>query len=314
MPSNGFQSVVYPQRALGVPGEMFFAGPNRTRSVILNSASAAYNVIGATALFITASAVDTLPNAPETAAAGGSGVFAGILASPKTYASFGSTTGGPLGPTLTLPNGWNAEACFMNEIVVTLNNQPNVGDLVTYGTTTGALSSMPATASFTGAMSTTTLTVSAITSGQLGIGSLVTGAGVLPGTYITALGTGLGGTGTYTINNSQTVSSEAMTANSIPRTAASVTGSIATTTLTVSAVGSGELAVGDPITGTGVLPGTIITAYGSGVGGTGTYTVNQSQTVSSTTITTEAQAIVPNAVVDRYSLSSPGLAVIKLTN
>ena len=94
MPSNGFQSVVYPQRALGVPGEIFFAGPNRTRSVILNSASAAYNVIGATALFVTASAVGTLPNQPETAAAGGTGVFAGILAAPKTYASYGSSTGG----------------------------------------------------------------------------------------------------------------------------------------------------------------------------------------------------------------------------
>lgn len=66
---------------------------------------------------------------------------------------------------------------------------------------------------------------------------------------------------------------------------ASVTGAIAGTTLTVSAVGSGTLAVGDTITGTGVLPDTTITALGTGTGGTGTYTVSQSQTVSSTTIT-----------------------------
>lgn len=65
---------------------------------------------------------------------------------------------------------------------------------------------------------------------------------------------------------------------------ASVTGSIATTVLTVTAVGSGTLAVGQQISGTGVAAGTTITALGSGTGGTGTYTVSASQTVSSTTI------------------------------
>jgi hypothetical protein len=66
---------------------------------------------------------------------------------------------------------------------------------------------------------------------------------------------------------------------------ATVTGSISGTTLTVSAVSSGTLAVGDFINGTGVTGGTYITALGTGSGGTGTYTVNQSQTVASTTIT-----------------------------
>lgn len=65
-----------------------------------------------------------------------------------------------------------------------------------------------------------------------------------------------------------------------------VTGSIATTVLTVSAVTSGTLAVGQIVTGTGVTVGTYISALGTGTGGTGTYTVNTSQTVSSTTITT----------------------------
>lgn len=67
--------------------------------------------------------------------------------------------------------------------------------------------------------------------------------------------------------------------------AASVTGAIAGTTLTVSAVGSGTLVVGQQITGTGVAAGTYIIALGTGTGGTGTYTVSSSQTVSSTTIT-----------------------------
>ncbi len=63
----------------------------------------------------------------------------------------------------------------------------------------------------TGSISTTTLTVSAVTSGQLGVGSEISGTGVTAGTYITALGTGLGGTGTYTVSVSQTVSSTTIT-------------------------------------------------------------------------------------------------------
>ena len=64
-----------------------------------------------------------------------------------------------------------------------------------------------------------------------------------------------------------------------------VTGSISGTTLTVSAVTNGVLAIGSTISGTGVTAGTTITAYGTGTGGTGTYTVSSSQTVASTTIT-----------------------------
>lgn len=67
--------------------------------------------------------------------------------------------------------------------------------------------------------------------------------------------------------------------------AASVTGSISGTTLTVSAVASGTVAVGQPYTGAGVTANTLITALGTGTGGTGTYTVNNSQTVGSETLT-----------------------------
>lgn len=82
-------------------------------------------------------------------------------------------------------------------------------------------------------------------------------------------------------------------AGSTPVAAASVTGSISGTTLTVSAVSSGTLAVGQPIAGTGVTAGTYITALGTGTGGVGTYTVNNSQTVASGTLTS-ASAIETN--------------------
>lgn len=67
---------------------------------------------------------------------------------------------------------------------------------------------------------------------------------------------------------------------------ASFTGSIATTTLTVSAVSAGTIYPSMQISGTGVTAGTRIVAQLTGTtGGAGTYTVSASQTVSSTTMT-----------------------------
>jgi hypothetical protein len=67
-----------------------------------------------------------------------------------------------------------------------------------------------------------------------------------------------------------------------------ITGSISGTTLTVTGISSGAIALGMTITGTGIAPGTKIVGFLSGAGGNvneaGTYTVNISQTVASTTI------------------------------
>lgn len=71
--------------------------------------------------------------------------------------------------------------------------------------------SPPASASFLATISGTTLTVSAMTAGTIQVGQTLSGTGVLPGTVIQSLGTGSGGTGTYTISQSQTIAtSEAM--------------------------------------------------------------------------------------------------------
>lgn len=73
---------------------------------------------------------------------------------------------------------------------------------------------------------------------------------------------------------------------SVSSRTASFTGSIATTTLTVSAISAGSIYPSMQISGTGVTAGTRIVAQLTGTaGGTGTYTVSTSQTVSSTTIT-----------------------------
>jgi hypothetical protein len=64
------------------------------------------------------------------------------------------------------------------------------------------------------------------------------------------------------------------------------TGFIGTNVLTINTVISGVIRIGQTVTGFGVTPGTIITGSVTGIGGVGTYTVNQFQTVTVTGITT----------------------------
>ena len=73
-------------------------------------------------------------------------------------------------------------------------------------------------AEFTGSISGTTLTVSAVASGTIKVGVGISGTGVTAGTTITALGTGSGGVGTYTVSASQTVSSTTITSTGFPIT------------------------------------------------------------------------------------------------
>jgi len=63
---------------------------------------------------------------------------------------------------------------------------------------------------------------------------------------------------------------------------ASVVASISSTTMTVTFVNSGALTVGMAVTG--AAANTIITAFGSGTGGVGTYTVSIAQSLGSSTL------------------------------
>ena len=65
---------------------------------------------------------------------------------------------------------------------------------------------------------------------------------------------------------------------------ANVTGSISGTTLTVSAVNSGNLAVGQWLYGNNISNGTAIDSFVSGTGGVGTYLVSRELTAPSTYI------------------------------
>lgn len=196
---SAVQSTVNVFYAFGVPGEFYFDGPQRAGVYNIESDSAAYNIIGATA-FTTADGVD----AKAGGVIGNGRVFAGILAQPKVYATSG-TTAGALAPTLTLPNHGTGEFATMGYLVVTLPAAAALGDLVLMDTTTGALSTVSPNFAATGAASgSATLTVSLLTTGSIGIGSKVFGTDA-DGVEVIALGSGTGGNGTYTLNKSVTV-------------------------------------------------------------------------------------------------------------
>ena len=323
-----FQSTVNIWSAAGVVGELAFDGPMRAAPYNLYSAGVP-NLVGNAYTVSSGGNPDPTGNSAlaGTAQVGGSGIFAGILINPKDYASYGTTgANGPLAPTLILPDYSVGQLATMGYFWVNLPGPASVGDLVTYDPLTGNLNSITPTTSFTGTISTTTLTVSAVAAGKLSVGQIISGTGVTPGTRITALGTGTGTTGTYTISVSQTVgSATAMTADNRPApafaaSAAYITTSAGVDTLTIGTLTSGQVLVGQQVFGAGVAPNTVITAYGSGTGGTGTYTLNTSgQTVASSgspeAMTGPSNVLVPNCVVDRFTANTGGgLAVIKLTN
>ena len=137
--------------------------------------------------------------------------------------------------------------------------------------------SNPSTAVFTGSTSGTTLTVSSVSSGTIGVGQSLYCVGVAAETVITALGSGSGGVGTYTIDVSQTLTSRAMNSAAV---GAKFTATIAGSTMTVSAVASGTIYLGQTIQGAGVTVGSVVTALGTGTGGTGTYTLSSASTVA----------------------------------
>lgn len=130
---SAFQSTINVNYAFGVIGEVINDGPTRASSRIVNSSGTA-NVIGYAYTRSNTTDICTVGGAITN----GSTVFGGILAAPKEYASYG-TTAGTLVPTLTLADNAQGDFVEMGTIVVTLTTAANIGDLVTYNLTTGAL-------------------------------------------------------------------------------------------------------------------------------------------------------------------------------
>jgi hypothetical protein len=247
----------------------------------------------------------TVVNGPGAFVAGSAGVtigrFAWADAANRTVSNFGG--GAPTGfvhraqqalitaflneSTLLVPAGlpttlfssgdfWvknaGASASAIGQAAYTNNStgQVQFGSNFTGASVTGSIAANVVTGSIAG----TTLTVSAVTTGVLTVGQSISGTNVTAGTTITAILTGTGGVGTYTVSASQTVASTTITGSG--------------GTLTVTAVGSGAIGIGDALSGSGVTAGTYVNGLLTGTGGVGTYAVNVGQTAASTTITVAA--------------------------
>lgn len=158
----------------------------------------------------------------------------------------------------TIPTDKNANSTGP----ITIDAISCTGTINDGGILAGTTLTVLAESSFTGSIASNVMTTSAVT-GTIGIGQYISGTNVQPGTKILEQLTGTtGGAGTYRVNVSQTVSST-----------------------TITTITSGVLYVGAVITGGSIDAGTTITAFGTGSGGTGTYTVSISQLRGSTAIT-----------------------------
>lgn len=115
-----------------------------------------------------------------------------------------------------------------------------------------------ASAIITASISGNTLDVTVVSSGTVIPRSLLSGTGVAANTIITDFGTGRGGTGTYTINNSQTLSSRSMTTS----TTATAVATVADGKLTgISMTYAGLYAAVPIITYAGLIPTSQASAY-----------------------------------------------------
>jgi hypothetical protein len=314
-----------------------------------------YNDITPFTSYTGANATGSIDGLVGTGSIGGTGT--GSIGATGT-GSIGAVVTGAVGSTNTASIGFVCTASITATtmtVAAVANGVLSVGDIIAgtgvtagtiitaLGTGTGGVGTYTVSASQTVGSITITgysnqLDVTAVAGGTLYVGDTVLGTGVTTGTQITALGTGTGGTGKYTLNFYQQINSSTLTtkSNQLNVTAVSVgklnlgdvitgtgvtegtsitgfknkfvgTASISATTMTISAVTSGAVSVGDIVTGSGVIAGTTITALGTGTGGVGTYTVGISQTTASTTISTYSNGVGVYAISVSQTVASTTL-------
>lgn len=104
-----------------IVGTLAFDGPQRAVALVLDTTIEANNVFGRAFTYKT----------EDTAAAGGAGVFAGIMTNPHAYAI----------DQVTAENGTAGEFLHMGEVFVLLTDSttPAIGDKVYFVPATGAL-------------------------------------------------------------------------------------------------------------------------------------------------------------------------------
>ena len=299
---SGFQTKVTTQPALGVAGDFASANP-----VFSYDAGPGGLVSGASGLTVGRFAwVAPYPldadNAPQVANNNGAGPVAGFVGRRQGKALITAFLGSS---TMLIPAGFGVDLLTGGDFLAqndgtaqALIGQKAYADVgtgkvtfaatasATAGATSTSASIAAATASVTGSISGNVLTVTAIGSGKLVVGALIAGSAgsaggsaVVTGTHITSQLTGgtSGSVGTYTVD----IGEQNVTSTTITETYG---------TLTVGGSLTGTFAVGQGIAGTDgttttAAATTWITALGTGVGGSGTYIVNKTQTLNATTVT-----------------------------
>ena len=188
----------------------------RGRPGLLNSASAAYNIVGAT--FLTQYSDGTFK---AGGLIGSNNSLGGVLCKPKNYASCGTSADGPLAATLTLANNVMAEFLDMGYLCISVPAACKPGDALVYNTTTGAISTIEPkfAANVTIAITTGIATVNSITKGSVGVGTVFLdslGNKIATVTALIATTGGTGGTGTYTTDNVAGVAAADYTGITVP--------------------------------------------------------------------------------------------------
>jgi hypothetical protein len=197
-----------------------------------------------------------------------------------TFVILGSSLGGVDGA----PGTGNDLTVTITALPTAFSSELKAGSFVYLGPTTAAATATALNSTISG----TTLTANGTPTGTFAVGMALSGGATTAGTYITSLGTGTGGAGTYNVNISQNVASTTITGTTTT-TASGSSSSISGTVLTVGGTKTGTFCVGMAITGTGVLAGTYIT---SNTGTVDQYNINQTHSagaVSSTAITGTTQ-------------------------
>lgn len=140
-----FQTSVKRNYTTGFPGEILRDGPFRAKAARIASATlgvdpgASTNRVSRVFGFSADTpATGTTIAGEEKQVAVGAPVLFGVLINPKHYALYGTTTGGPLAPSLDLPIGANGEFADMGIICAEVFNETtgtktiNFGDSLAY--------------------------------------------------------------------------------------------------------------------------------------------------------------------------------------
>lgn len=185
-----------------------------------------------------------------------------------------------------------ASAAFVNDTAVMLTSS----DTMPTGLSTNTLYYVVGTSattyfSGTGSISGTTLTITTVHAGSIGVGTVISGIGVTAATTVTSLGTGTGGTGTYNVNNSQTVAST------------TISGTYSGSQTIKLSTSSGGSAVNITAVGTGNLTLTPVALANTAPTGSSTAAIATTEFVTNSIVNYQTKAAVKAATTQNITLS-----------